>query len=49
MAEIQGMQENEITLNIGGMKYVTSKLTVTKVKDSMLDYMFSGRHSPKLC
>ena len=53
-AEIERMEaqnkitETKVTLNIGGILYVTSRETLTKEKDSLLATMFAGRHALKM-
>ena len=44
MKQLHNIQENMITLNVGGQLYSTSKSTLCSQKDSMLAAMFSGHH-----
>ena len=44
MKQLHDIQENMITLNVGGQLYSTSKSTLCSQKDSMLAAMFSGHH-----
>ena len=44
MQNLHQIQENKITLDIGGQIYSTSKATLCAKKDSLLATMFSGRH-----
>lgn len=37
--------ESKVSLNIGGNVFTTSLLTLTKIEDSFLSVMFSGRHN----
>lgn len=47
MAEMHKIQDNRIKLDIGGLQFTTSLLTLTKDANSMLAAMFSGRYSLK--
>ncbi len=47
MVQINQIQENEVKLDVGGQKYVTSKVTLTSDPDSLLAAMFSGVHPIK--
>ncbi len=47
MTQINQIQENEVKLDVGGQKYVTSKLTLASEPDSLLAVMFSGVHPMK--
>ena len=44
MQQLHNIQENVITLNVGGQIYTTSKSTLCSQKESMLAAMFSGHH-----
>ncbi|CAI9732546.1 BTB POZ domain-containing KCTD7 [Octopus vulgaris] len=44
MAEMNKIQDNRIKLDIGGIQFTTSLLTLRKDMTSMLAAMFSGRH-----
>ena len=44
IASIQHMISNRIILNIGGERFTTTHVTLTKFSNSMLGTMFSGRH-----
>ena len=47
MQQLHNIQENVITLNIGGQLYSTSKSTLCSQQESMLAAMFSGYHQLK--
>ena len=47
MQQLYNIQENMITLNVGGHIYSTSKSTLCSQKESMLTVMFSGHHKLK--
>jgi hypothetical protein len=40
-----GKIKSKVKLDVGGTIYATSRTTLTSVRDSMLDAMFSGRHA----
>jgi hypothetical protein len=40
-----GKLKSKVKLDVGGTIYATSRTTLTSVRDSMLDAMFSGRHA----
>ena len=44
MQQLHNIQENVITLNVGGQLYSTSQSTLCSQKESMLATMFSGYH-----
>ena len=45
LAETESMDENIIRLDVGGFKFTTTRATLCRVKGSLLEGMFSGRHS----
>ena len=47
MQQLHNIQENVITLNVGGQLYSTSKSALCSQKESMLAAMFSGYHQLK--
>ena len=47
MQQLHNIQENVITLNVGGQLYSTSKSTLCSQKETMLATMFSGYHQLK--
>ena len=47
MQQLHNIQENIITLNVGGQIYSTSKSTLCSQKESMLAAMFSGHYKLK--
>jgi len=45
MMNIIQIQEDRVSLDIGGVIYATTRKVLTKYPDSMLGIMFSGRHA----
>ena len=45
VAAVHKTQQSQIKLDVGGTHYTTSISTLTRIPNSMLEAMFSGRHS----